>query len=339
MSVDPKLSENRLITQEQIQADLRRIGLKKGDHVAVALSLKSIGFVLGGANAFIDAVLTVVGRKGTMMMNTFTKCFPLSEIQPDYVFDSSRTPAFTGLVPNTLLRRKGVIRSRHPTCSMAAIGRLSEWIMSNHNETANLFLPYERLAQIGGKYLCIGLGDRLVAIRHESQRKAGYFDFPPLFKLGVLYTSLEGENKLFKMNFVPCTSKLHEIVPKIELTSHLRRGKIGNADAILAPADKIIETMTAILKEQPALTLCEDSSCFYCRELERRKNLYPKILTPKLFQRNLFIRKLTELRVRYIVRQNAHVSFRDSTLKKVKPDSIIAFALRLMIRIALWISN
>jgi aminoglycoside N3'-acetyltransferase len=334
-----KTTKARSVTKEQIEADLKNIGLRRGDLVAVTLSLKSMGYIQGGANAFIDALLAVLGEKGTIMMNTYTPWFPMSKIPANYIFDPLKTLPATGLVPTTFMKRKGVTRSRHPSCSVAAIGELSKYLTKGHDEKANPFLPYERLAKAEGKYLCIGIGNRLVAIRHEAQRRAGYFDFLPNFMRGVLYKNKNGETRLFIVRSPPCIKKLDTIVPQIETASNIKRGKIGNANAILAPADRLIEAMTKILKERPELTLCDDFSCLYCRELERRKNLYRKIKNPKLFQRNLFIRKMLTMRNKYAMKQHIHVYAGSPVWKRIEPDFIIEFALRRTVWLILKIVN
>jgi aminoglycoside 3-N-acetyltransferase len=317
------------VTKKQIIADLRMIGLKRGDHVAVTLSLRSIGFVIGGPNTLIDAVLDVVGPEGTIMMNTFTKNFRASAIPKDYVFDRSTTIPYTGLVPTVIIKRKGAVRSRHPTCSVTAIGKLSEYLTMDHDEKANDLLPYKKLAEIGGKYLAIGLGNRLVAIRHEAQRRAGYFDSLPA-ACGVRYKNAEGETKLFIRNRLPCTRNLHKIVPRIEHESLIKRGKIGNAPSIFAPADKLIEALSTILKEKPELSLCDDCFCLYCRDLERRKNLYSKIQNPKIFQKSRLVRIMLRFRHKYVLKRDSSISLVNSSLKKPKSNSFVRVAKKLV---------
>src|SRR3972149_5200118 len=171
MNTNLSSSEQVTIKKDRLKADLRQMGITKGAHVAVALSFKSIGFVKGKPDAFIDSLLEVIGPEGTVMMNTFTLSFPIAEINPDYVFDPESTIPYTGLIPRTLMKRKDAVRSRHPTCSVVAIGRLATYLTDGHDEHSNPFLPYERLAQVDGKLLCIGVNDRLVAFRREAQRR------------------------------------------------------------------------------------------------------------------------------------------------------------------------
>ena len=60
----------RVITKDIIIKELTAIGLEKGDVVMVHTSLKSMGYVCGGAQAVIEALIEVVGENGTIMMPT-----------------------------------------------------------------------------------------------------------------------------------------------------------------------------------------------------------------------------------------------------------------------------
>lgn len=280
-------SQNRKVTKQQLIEDLTKIGINKGDLVAVTLSLKSIGYVQGGPNAFIDALIETVGPKGTIMMNTFTHSASIFSL-PKEVYDPKSSIPYTGLVPTTMMKRKDAIRSRHPTCSVTAIGYLADYLTKDHDLKANTYLPYEKLAKSNGKYLCIGLGNRLVAIRHEAQRRAGLF-IVPVF-LGVYFKNMAGKKELFVRKIAPCKKNLGNLVPLVDQKIKLTRNRIGFADSILANANELLEAMTEILRKNPQLNLCRDLLCFKCRELERRLNLYSKIENPRLFQKNPIIR-------------------------------------------------
>ncbi len=63
-------TETRVILKEEIVPKLREVGLEKGDVVMVHTSLKRIGYVCGGAQTVIEALMEVVGKDGTIMMPT-----------------------------------------------------------------------------------------------------------------------------------------------------------------------------------------------------------------------------------------------------------------------------
>ena len=63
-------TEMRVILKEEIVQKLREVGLEKGDAVMVHTSLKRMGYVCGGAQTVIEALMEVVGKDGTIMMPT-----------------------------------------------------------------------------------------------------------------------------------------------------------------------------------------------------------------------------------------------------------------------------
>ena len=58
-----------VITIEDIKRLMKNIGIQNGDVLEVHASLKSIGYILGGANALLDAILEIVGFEGTIVMS------------------------------------------------------------------------------------------------------------------------------------------------------------------------------------------------------------------------------------------------------------------------------
>ena len=59
-----------VVTKEMIIKALKSIGLAKNDVVMVHTSLGSMGYVCGGAQAVIEALIEIVGSDGTIMMPT-----------------------------------------------------------------------------------------------------------------------------------------------------------------------------------------------------------------------------------------------------------------------------
>ncbi len=303
--VGPEVSKDRIIS------DLRRIGVEEGDHVAVVLSLKSIGYVKGGPEAFIDALIEAVGPNGTIMMNAHTRSWIVSEIASDYIFDHRSTPTWTGLVPETFRKRKDSIRSEHPRFSVTALGKLAELLTKGHDANSSLYLPYSTLAKEGGKYLCIGIGHRLVAVRHEAQRLAGLFDVVPMF-LGVKYRDRKEKTKIYIGKRPPCVTKLPYLVPALGKKGVVKTGRIGNAYSMLAPTKDLVDAMAEMLKKNPTLNLCDNIGCLWCREAERRMNLYGKIENPKYFQKIRFIVETIALINRVRLKRYSLVSLRSS---------------------------
>jgi len=273
--------------EEHLVNDLRAIGIRNGDHVAMGISFKAVGSVAGGAQTFVDALLHAVGPDGTVMVNTYTEHFGLSRVRTgrvDYVFDYRYTPCNTGLIPEIIRQHPNAVRSRHPVTSVAAIGQMAQYLTDGH-EAAPAYSPYLRLAEIDGKYLSVGIGKRLVGFRHEAQYQAGLLDVVPK-KLGVNYRDDAGDINLFVNTEPPgCVTTLGLLVDHLDDARIVSKGRIGNAESRLIPANEALTLMTDLLKARPTLNLCNKVTCLWCRETERRMALYGDIENPRYFQK------------------------------------------------------
>jgi aminoglycoside 3-N-acetyltransferase len=279
-------------TKEQLIGDLRCLGVVEGDHLGVGLSFKSIGTVVSGPDALIDALLEAVGPEGTIMMPTDTSSFPIHKAKAmDYIFDHRITSGNTGIVPEVFRKREGAIRSRHPTSSVAAMGRLASRLTEGHDEKSSAYSPYSRLAESKGKILCIGIGDNMVGFRHEAQFLAGLLDIVPL-RRAVKYRKEDAEIGLFiRRDKGGCVRKLPDLVKPLREHGFVADGYVGKANSILASARECLEMMTQNLKDHPEMNLCRNIKCLWCRELERRLDLYERVNNPEYFQKNIVIIK------------------------------------------------
>lgn len=66
-----------LLTQKDIEAGLRELGLRRGDAVEVHSSLSSFGWVEGGATTVIEALMSVVGKEGALVMSAYPVSPPI----------------------------------------------------------------------------------------------------------------------------------------------------------------------------------------------------------------------------------------------------------------------
>lgn len=179
-------SNRRLVTQNQLIDDLKHIGLGDGDSVMVHSSLSKIGYVIGGAQTVIKALLGVVGKSGTLIMPAFSQNisdpanwdgqnFTDNEIQilrenlP--VFDKELTPTGMGAIPEAFRAWPGVIRSDHPQVSVCAIGPDANFITDTHplefGEGANS--PFARLYERDAKILLLGVWSNRATALHYAE--------------------------------------------------------------------------------------------------------------------------------------------------------------------------
>ena len=129
----------KTVVKSDIADALKRAGLQKGDSVMVHASLGKIGYVCGGPQAVIEALIECVGEEGTVMMPTqsWKNLDPETGVHWDAdekdwdrirenwpAFDKAITPTNTmGAVAEMFRSWPGAMRSDHPARSVAAWGR------------------------------------------------------------------------------------------------------------------------------------------------------------------------------------------------------------------------
>jgi Aminoglycoside N3''-acetyltransferase len=120
-------------------------------------------------NLLIEAVLGVIGPKGTLVMPTYTYSFARAE-----VFDRTLSSSVLGAVSEHFRRRPGVRRSSNPMYSVAACGRHAEAFADADAE--DCFGPdtsFGVLHRLGGKVVCAGRGFSRLAFSQYIEQSTG----------------------------------------------------------------------------------------------------------------------------------------------------------------------
>ena len=166
-------TKRRPVTKDDIKRGLRQLGLKRGDVVGVHSSLSSLGYVKGGADAVVDALLETVGEQGTIVMPTYSTNREKVELTQREIelgvtykyrilpYDCAKTSCWTGIIPETFRKRKRAVRDEDPVHSLTAIGpRANEMIED-----------WDRLLDADGFILLIGVGLSVCSAMHLAERQ------------------------------------------------------------------------------------------------------------------------------------------------------------------------
>ena len=182
----------KTVVKSDITDALISVGLQKGDSVMVHTSLGKLGYVCGGAQAVIEALIERVGEEGTVMMPTQSWKNLDPEIgvhenadEKDWdkirenwpAYNKAITPTNTmGAVAEMFRLWPGALRSDHPARSVAAWGKNAEYLTKDH-DISNIFgdtSPIGKLYNLDGKVLLIGVGyDKNTSI-HLADVRAEY---------------------------------------------------------------------------------------------------------------------------------------------------------------------
>lgn len=184
--------ERKIVLKEDLIKGFKDIGVKEGQSIMVHTSLKSLGFVCGGAQIVIEALIQCVGNEGTIMMPTQSwKNLDPEEgvhweepkewwqlIRDNWpVYDKDITPTNTmGQVAEMFRRWPGAKRSNHPARSVAAFGKYADYLTKDH-DLSNIFgenSPIDRLYKLDGYVLLIGVGYDKNTSLHLADARAEY---------------------------------------------------------------------------------------------------------------------------------------------------------------------
>ncbi|MEP7285354.1 MAG: AAC(3) family N-acetyltransferase [Chloroflexota bacterium] len=247
-----------LVTQLSIAADLAALGVQPGMALVVHSSLKSIGWVNGGAVAVILALEQVLGAEGTLVMPTHSADLsePANWVNPPVpeswwdtiratmpAYDSALTPSFrVGVIPETFRKQTGVLRSANPDASFAAWGKHAQQIVSDH-ALAPLFgehSPLARVYDLNGWVLLLGVDHNRNTSLHVAEGRAkiphGTIHLgSPMMVDGVRQWVPFDDIDWDDSDFVELGADFARD------TGLQREGKIGQANALLMPQRDLID--------------------------------------------------------------------------------------------------
>lgn len=248
-----------------IAADLEALGLRRGSRVVVHSSLRTVGPVTGGAEAFVDELVDAVGPDGLVVAPTFT--------YDTARFDPASTSGRTGALSEALRMRPDAVRSRHPFYSVAAIGAGAAELCDGHELVAGTASdsPLGRLAAGGGEVLLLGVGHIANTTGHvgEFEADAPYLDIPvdPRWPFAA---EIEGGERVAYERFPGCSRTFGVLEAPLRARGAIRDGHIGRAVAQLMPGRAVVEEVVLLLRVDPTALLCTDARCYRCSRARGR---------------------------------------------------------------------
>ena len=152
------MSDRPHVDRAQIDAGLARVGLGAGDVVLVHSSLSAFGFVAGGADTVIDALLAAVGESGTVVVPTFT--WGANHATETVTLDLANTSCKgeVGVIPETFRLRPEARRSTHICHSVAAIGPHTDAVFGEGVSSFGAGSTFHRLYDLDAWCLFLGVG-------------------------------------------------------------------------------------------------------------------------------------------------------------------------------------
>ena len=250
--------EKKLILKSDVLNTFEKLGLKSGQVIMVHTSLSSIGYVCGGAQTIIEALIEAVGNDGTIMMpsQSWKNLDPESgvhwEVDVDCwqtirdnwpPYDKDVTPTNTmGAVAEMFRLWNGTIRSDHPARSVAAFGKYAKYLTQGH-DLSNIFgdgSPVGKLYELDAYVLLIGVGYDKNTSLHLADARAEY----PGKHLCTEYSAvMENEKRVWKAydTLYVDGEDFEQIGTAFEENCEVKKATLGNATLRLMKQRELVD--------------------------------------------------------------------------------------------------
>ena len=179
------------LTIDRLSEQLEACGIREGQTIIVHCSLSKLGWVVGGAEVVIQALIRAVGSNGTIVMPTQTwknldPSRNLHEIPRSWwsivreywpAYDPAITPSVgMGVVAELFRTWPGAKRSSHPVRSFAALGAKAQWLVNDHDleDVFGNSSPLGKLYDLDGYILLIGVNHSSNTSLHLAEYRANY---------------------------------------------------------------------------------------------------------------------------------------------------------------------
>lgn len=242
-------------TKESLMEQLEQLGIDRQGTLLVHSSMKSMGPVEGGADTVLDA-LSEYMKDGLLVLPTHTWSY-INADNPRFYVD--RSPSCVGILPELFRKRPGVVRSLHPTHSVAALGRESKAFTSDDHRFDTPCArgsAWGKLLDRKATILLVGVDLRRNTFIHGVEE---WVDIPGRLTDGheQLYTVLPDGTEISVPSRRHCGLSWSEHFWKVdeilERQGAMHKGQLGDAVVRVCDAAAVAEIITAMLKDKPDL--------------------------------------------------------------------------------------
>ncbi len=246
------------LTVDSMVDELSACGLEMGQTVLVHSSMSKLGWVAGGAQAVIQALLQVLGEEGTLMMPTHTtqNTDPANWNNPPVPktwvpIIQANTPAFDpaitptrgmGVIPELFRKWPGTVRSAHPIGSFAARGPKAATLIRNH-QLLDMFgdsSPLGTLYDLDGYILLLGVDHGNNTSLHLAENRANWSGKLFIHEGTAMMVHGVREWVSFKMLSLE-TDDFNTIGNTYEMRAGIQRGRVGAAEVRLIRKRPLID--------------------------------------------------------------------------------------------------
>jgi aminoglycoside 3-N-acetyltransferase len=237
---------------DQFTYDLAQLGVRPGGVLLVHPALRPFGHVQSGPNTVIEALLSFLGPKGTLLMPALS----WENVTPQNpLFDLLFTPSCVGLIAETFRLRPQTIRSIHPTHSVSAEGRFATELTDAHkldNTPCGPNSPFYKLKEYNGQILMLACGLEYNTSMHAIEEQ---IEPPYLYDPIIEYTIIDRNREIIKKPYRPHNfigwRQRYDRIQNILFEPELRSGLVVNTNSYLLESRALWRESLRVLNSNP----------------------------------------------------------------------------------------
>jgi aminoglycoside 3-N-acetyltransferase len=267
------------VTRSRLTADLRRLGLQPGIAM-VHGSLSSLGWVVGGSQTVVEALLDRLGPHGTLCAQVSWEDIPFGQAAwPDDWRDAyeaelppfdpvlSAAAPYEGRLAERIRTWPGGHRSANPGTGIAAIGAAAADLIAEHrlDDGFGHGTPYARLVERDAQIVLLGAPLRTISLLHHAEAIACVPKRWTTYRLPVAGRGWVAIREIDVWHGVYADTDLGAIAAAALDAGIGRRGAVGQATAHLFGARELTRFAVGWLEEHYASGRSSQS----CHEMSR----------------------------------------------------------------------
>ena len=252
------------LNEVKIREALQSCGAFKADLLLVHSSLSACGSIEGGPATVISALRSWISDRAMLALPTHTWSYPdKTGVAP--VYDYASTPSVVGAITNYYWRQPGVVRSLHPSHSIAVSGSEAEQLCAGHEfrETpCGAGTPYLRIAQGNSSVLMFGATLDAYTLFHTAEDAA---EVPYLYAPEQVTLRTRGKDGVIQSiqtwrQDMSVTRRFAATVDWLSEQGLLMQRKLGLSELLFIPnAQALHETMVKTLRREPLFLVDENA--------------------------------------------------------------------------------
>jgi aminoglycoside 3-N-acetyltransferase len=243
------------IGEREILDAFDRLSMDPPRSLMVHSSLSACGPVQGGPLTVIHALRTW-NAGGLLAMPAHSYCYPMAGAAAP-VFDVVTTPSVVGAITEAFRRQPGVVRSLHPTHSLAVEGAGGPALIAGHETCATpcgAGTPYARLVQMDAAILMFGTTLDAYTLFHTAEDAAAVAYLYEPQPVGLRFIEPGGRERSMTMrkHDMTVTRAFAAQDAWLEERGLLRRTGLGAGELLLLPhARQVHDAIVGELRRDP----------------------------------------------------------------------------------------